>query len=99
MAGGKGTRIQAVRNDIPKPMIPLCGKPILQYQIENLKENNITDITIVIGYLGNFIKDYFKDGSTFGVNISYFEETTPLGTAGALFEISLKERRDKCTYG
>ncbi len=91
MAGGKGTRIQSVRNDIPKPMIPLCGKPILQYQIENLKENNITDITIVIGYLGNFIKEYFKDGSNFGVNISYFEETSPLGTAGALFEISLKE--------
>ena len=56
MAGGKGTRIQSVRNDVPKPMIEICGKPILQYQIENLKQCGLTDITIGVGYLGDAIK-------------------------------------------
>lgn len=85
MAGGKGTRLRSVTgNDIPKPMALVAGKPILQRQIENLKENGIRRITLVIGYLGNVIRDYFGDGSRFGVEIRYFEEKTPLGTAGAL---------------
>lgn len=87
MAGGKGTRIASVKSDVPKPMIPICGKPILEWQIENLKAFGLTDITMVIGYLGHVVKEYFKDGSNFGVNISYFEETEPLGTAGALFKM------------
>ena len=88
MVGGKGTRIASIRSDIPKPMIELCGKPILQYQIENLCSYGLTDITLVIGYLGDVIKNYFGDGSQFGVNISYFTEIEPLGTAGALFRMS-----------
>lgn len=87
MAGGRGTRIASVNSDVPKPMIPVCGKPILQYQIENLKACGISDITLVIGHLGSVVRDYFGDGSAFGVNISYFEETVPLGTAGALFRM------------
>lgn len=88
MAGGKGTRIASVKNDVPKPMIEICGKPILEWQIENLKACGLIDITMVIGYLGHVIKDYFDDGAKFGVKISYFEETEPLGTAGALFKMS-----------
>ena len=87
MAGGKGSRIQSVRSDIPKPMIEICGKPILQYQIENLRECALTDITIGVGYLGDAIKAYFGDGSSFGVTIDYFTEDHPLGTAGALFKM------------
>ena len=87
MAGGRGTRIASVRGDVPKPMIPVCGKPILQYQIENLKASGISDITLVTGHLGSVVRDYFGDGSAFSVNISYFEETSPLGTAGALFRM------------
>ncbi len=86
MAGGKGTRIASVRSDIPKPMIPVLGKPILEWQIECLKKNGITDILIGIGHLGNFIRDYFGDGKKFGVDISYYEEKEPLGTAGFLFK-------------
>ena len=86
MAGGKGTRIASVRSDIPKPMIPVLGKPILEWQIECLKKNGITDILIGIGHLGHFIRDYFEDGKKFGVNISYYEEKEPLGTAGFLFK-------------
>ena len=85
MAGGKGTRIASVANDIPKPMIPICNKPILQHQIECLKSQHIEDITLIVGHLGHIIKDYFEDGSNFGVKINYIVEEQPLGTAGALF--------------
>ncbi len=91
MAGGKGTRIAAVKSDVPKPMIEIGGKPILQWQIECLKSQGLTDITLVIGYLGHIIKEYFGDGSKFGVDIVYYVEETPLGTAGALFKINLTE--------
>lgn len=91
MAGGKGTRISSVKSDVPKPMIPIVGKPILEWQIENLKACGLTDITLVIGYLGNVIQEYFGDGSKFGVKIDYFVEESPLGTAGALFKMNLTE--------
>jgi D,D-heptose 1,7-bisphosphate phosphatase len=87
MAGGKGTRIASIASSVPKPMIKICGKPILEHQIENLKACGLTDIILVIGYLGNVIKDYFEDGSKFGVHIEYFVEDHPLGTAGALFKM------------
>lgn len=87
MAGGKGTRIASVTNNVPKPMIKIFNKPILEYQIENLKACGLTDIILVIGHLGNVIKDYFGNGSNFGVNIEYFIEEYPLGTAGALFKM------------
>ena len=88
MAGGRGTRIASVANDVPKPMINICGKPILEHQIDNLKACGLTDIILVIGYLGEKIKDYFGDGSRFGVCIEYFIEDHPLGTAGALFKMT-----------
>lgn len=91
MAGGQGTRIASVNSDVPKPMIPIAGKPILEWQIGCLKGQGLTDITLVIGYLGHVIQDYFKDGKCFGVNISYFVEDHPLGTAGALFKMNLQE--------
>ena len=91
MAGGKGTRISSVRNDVPKPMIEICGKPILEWQIDCLKRQGLTDITLVIGYLGHVIQEYFGDGEKFGVKIDYFVEDTPLGTAGALFKMDLTE--------
>ncbi len=87
MAGGKGTRIALVKSDVPKPMIEVCGKPILERQIDNLRGCGLTDITLVIGHLGHMIRDYFGDGSKFGVKIDYFVEETPLGTAGALFKM------------
>lgn len=87
MAGGKGTRIASVRSDVPKPMINICGNPILEHQIDNLKACGLTDIILVIGYLGDKIKEYFGNGSKFGVNIEYFVEDHPLGTAGALFKM------------
>lgn len=85
-AGGKGTRLRDITKDeIPKPMIPILGKPLLQWQIEKCKENEITEIILIIGHLGNKIKEYFGDGTAFGVSIDYIEENEPLGTAGAFY--------------
>ena len=92
MAGGKGTRLQSIATDIPKPMFTVNGKPILEYQIESLKNSKIQDITIVVGHKKEVIKEYFTDGRRLGVHIDYIEETEPLGTAGALF--FLKELKD-----
>jgi len=90
MAGGKGTRIASIARDIPKPMIPVCGKPILEHQINCLVKNGITSITIVTGYLEDHITKYFGNGNRFGCDIEYFSEKEPLGTAGALYKIKNK---------
>lgn len=94
MAGGKGTRLAALTKDeIPKPMVPVAGKPLLLWQVERLRENGITDLIMVIGHLGEKIQEYFGDGSDFGVQIEYFVEEVPLGTAGSFYYLKdmLKE--------
>ncbi len=90
MAGGRGTRIAEVNSEVPKPMISVLGKPILEYEIDCLKKQGYSDIILVVGYLGDAIREYFGDGSRFGVNIEYIVEEHPLGTAGALY--LLKDR-------
>ena len=87
MAGGKGTRISSVASDIPKPMIKIEGKPVLEHEIECLRDQGFTDLIITVSHLGSVIMDYFGDGSRFGVSIQYFNEETPLGNAGALFKL------------
>lgn len=94
MAGGKGTRISSVASDIPKPMIEIDGKPVLEREIECLRSQGFTDIIVTVSHLGNIIMDYFKDGSDFGVNIEYFFEKDPLGNAGALYQIKDKLTED-----
>jgi NDP-sugar pyrophosphorylase family protein len=84
LAGGKGTRLRPITNEIPKPMVPLHDKPILQHALDLFKKYGITEIVMSIGYKGEKIKEYFGNGSRFGVNITYVEETEPLGTAGPL---------------
>lgn len=102
MAGGKGTRISSVANDIPKPMIPIDGIPVLEREINCLKQQGFDDIIITVSHLGNIIMDYFGDGSKispatgrpFGVKIEYFFEKEPLGNAGALFKLKDKLKED-----
>lgn len=94
MAGGKGTRISSLNSEVPKPMISICGKPILQYEIECLGRQGFTDIILVVGYMRSAIKNYFGDGSAFGVRIEYIEEEEPLGTAGALYYLKGKIEED-----
>lgn len=85
LAGGKGTRLGL--KDIPKPMVKINGKPLLEYQILLAKKYNITDIYIMSGHLSEVIIDYFGDGSKWNVNITHIVEDIPLGTAGALKQI------------
>lgn len=100
MAGGRGTRISSVASDIPKPMIKIEGKPILEHEIECLRDQGYRDIIITVSYLGDIIVDYFGDGrgispatgEPFGVNIKYYFEEQPLGNAGAL--LKLREELD-----
>lgn len=95
MAGGKGTRISSVASDIPKPMIKIDGVPVLEREIDCLRDQGFTDIILTVSHLGNIIMDYFGDGSgvspatgkPFGVQIQYYFEKEPLGNAGALFKI------------
>ena len=94
MAGGKGTRISSIASDIPKPMIRIGDKPVLQLEIESLRKQGFRDFIITISHLGDVIQDYFKDGSDFGVHIEYFNEEKPLGNAGALFELKEKLTED-----
>ena len=90
MAGGRGTRITSVASDIPKPMIEIDGKPVLEHEIECLRRQGFTDIILTVSHLGQIIMDYFGDGSQFGVQIEYYFEKEPLGNAGALFKIKDK---------
>lgn len=84
IAGGQGTRIASVNSEIPKAMIPIAGKPVLEYEVELAKRYGFTEFLFIIGYLGDQIETYFGDGSQWGVHIDYFKEEKPLGTAGAL---------------
>ncbi len=84
MAGGFGRRLHALTHNTPKPMLPVGGRPLLERIIERVKDVGITDVTLTTHYLPDVIKDYFGDGSAFGVQISYVHEDEPLGTAGAL---------------
>lgn len=94
MAGGKGTRISSVASDIPKPMIKIGDKPVLEHEIECLRDQGFTDIIITVSHLGHIIKNYFLDGKKLGVNIEYYEEKDPLGNAGALFKLKDKLTED-----
>lgn len=96
-AGGKGSRLRNITKDeIPKPMVSILGKPLLQWQIEQLKKDGITEIFIVIGHLGQVIKEHFREGKDFGVFITYIEEKRPLGTAGGLYYLKqyVKDKED-----
>lgn len=85
LAGGLGSRLRPFTYSIPKPLIKIQGKPIMQYAIENLRKNGINNIIVASGYKSIKIEDYFKNGKDFGVNIKYIK-TGPFGTGGAIKE-------------
>ena len=86
LCGGKGTRLRPITHEIPKPLIPVHGRPLVEHIIDLLKKYDIQEILLSVGYKKDKIKDYFGDGKRFGVKISYIEESEddPLGTAGPL---------------
>ncbi len=93
-AGGRGTRIQSVASDIPKPLIPIDGKPILEREIDSLRDQGFKDIIITVSHMADKIMDYFGNGDRFGVNIEYYIEEKPLGNAGAIFKIKEQLNED-----
>lgn len=87
VAGGRGTRLAPHTETLPKPLIPVAGKPVLEYLIELLRRHRITDITILINHLGHKITSHLGRGERWGAQLSYFEEQEPLGTAGGIREL------------
>lgn len=91
MAGGRGTRISEMFPNIPKPLIPIDGIPVLEREIISLCNQGFTDIILTIGYMAEKIQAYFGNGERLGVHISYFVEDKPLGNAGALFKLNIED--------
>ena len=84
LAGGFGSRLMPVVNDRPKIMADIDGKPFLELLIRYLQKQNVNEIVLALGYLSEYIKNYFQDGKQYGVNIKYSVESFPLGTGGAI---------------
>lgn len=84
LAGGKGSRLRPYTFSLPKPLMPVGDRPILEIVIEQLKKAGISKVIIAVGYLESLIRAYFGDGSKFGIEIDYSSENIPLGTAGPL---------------
>lgn len=84
MAGGYGTRLRPLTKELPKPMLPVGDRPLMELIIEQLRESGIERVSVATHYLRSTIKDHFDDGRDFGVDIEYVDEDEPLGTAGAL---------------
>jgi len=88
LCGGKGTRLSSVTGDrIPKATVEVCGRPLLEYQIDLLRRHGIVDIVLCTGFLSEQIEAHFGDGSAFGVRLRYTREPRPLGTAGSLVQV------------
>ncbi len=84
MAGGEGTRLRPLTSNVPKPMLPLVNRPMMEHVIDLLKRHGIDEIVVTVAFLANTIRNYFGDGSEFGVHIDYASEESPLGTAGSV---------------
>lgn len=84
LAGGKGTRLGRVTKIIPKPLVPVGDKPILERLFDNLRQNGVVDITLCVNYLSDLIESYFGDGTKFGIKLDYSKEDKELSTIGPL---------------
>lgn len=84
IAGGRGERLRPLTDDRPKPMVRLNGRPMISYQVEWMRQQGVTDVVFLCGYLGHTIQDYFGDGSKFGITAHYSFEDAPLGRGGAV---------------
>jgi len=96
LAGGLGTRFRPLTLNTPKAMIPIMGKPYLEYQLQFIKNYDITNVLLCVGYLGEKIQSHFGDGRPWGVHIKYSFERTPLGTGGAL--MNARHLLDDCFF-
>src|SRR5213080_2092816 len=97
LAGGKGTRLRPLTVYTPKPIVPICNRPFLLYQIDTLRRAGVTDITLSLSYQPEKIEQQLSDGSEFGVKLKYTVEPQPMGTAGAykFAEDLIREPKDR----
>ena len=94
-AGGKGTRMQSLtKGEIPKPLLEINGKTMIEWQIENARKYGIQEFVLIVGHLGEKIKEYFQDGAGLGIHLTYIEEKEPLGSAGSLYYLKNKFHND-----
>jgi mannose-1-phosphate guanylyltransferase len=84
LVGGEGTRLRPLTYDIPKPMVPICGKPFVEYQLDLMRRYGVDEVIFSMGYKWNSFDDYFGNGSRFGMKVHYVIEEEPLGTGGAI---------------
>ena len=84
MAGGEGSRLRPLTSNLPKPMVPLANRPMMEYVVDLLRSHGITEIVVTVAYMADTIRAYFGDGSEFGVSMVYATEEVPLGTAGSV---------------
>lgn len=84
LVGGRGERLRPVTDNLPKAMVPLNGRPLVEYQVRWMQSQGVTDVVFLTGYMGEVIREHFGDGSAFGVRAHYSEEDTPLGRGGAI---------------
>jgi mannose-1-phosphate guanylyltransferase/phosphomannomutase len=84
MAGGEGTRLRPLTSNAPKPLLPLVDKPMMEHIVELLRTHGFDDIVVTVAFMANAIRNYFGDGSEFGVRMAYATEEQPLGTAGSV---------------
>jgi mannose-1-phosphate guanylyltransferase/phosphomannomutase len=90
LAGGEGTRLRPLTSNQPKPMIPLVNRPMMEHIVTLLAHHGFDDIVVTVAYLANHIRNYFGDGSDFGVTMRYATEESPLGTAGSVRNASVE---------
>ena len=84
MAGGSGSRLRPLTVGRPKPMVPVVNQPVMGHILNLLKQHGLTDVVVTVQFMADTIQDYFGDGQSYGMNIHYSLEETPLGTAGSV---------------
>ena len=84
LAAGRGSRMRELTREIPKPMVEVCGKPILRYIVDGLRDAGIRKILVVVGYRKEVVQDHFQDGSAFGMQVTYAEQVSQDGTGKAV---------------
>ncbi len=87
VAGGRGVRMKPLTDTMPKPMFPVGGKPLLEHQLEWLKDSGVSDVVLCLGYKAEAVTSYFGDGKRWGVRLSYSVESEPRGTAGSIKDL------------
>lgn len=99
LAGGKGRRLAPYTQIIPKPLMPIGDKPILEILLRQMKRAGIRDVTLTVGYLADLLRLFFRDGKHLGMHISYVQEKKPLGTSGPLANVEGLENTFLVTNG